>query len=67
MYQAVLEAVAASLAGAMLDSLDSRNYQEDLHRGVGSPCMKIAAESYALLQGYLGTRRRVCPDCTAKY
>ena len=60
------EAVAASLAGAMLDSLDSRNYREDLHRGAG-PRMTIAAESYALLQGYLGTRRRVYPDCTVKY
>ena len=32
MYQAVPEAVAASPAGANLDSLDSRNYQQGLHR-----------------------------------
>jgi hypothetical protein len=32
MYQAVPEAVVASLAGANLDSLDSRNYQRGLHR-----------------------------------
>jgi hypothetical protein len=50
MYQAVSEAVAASLAAAMLDSLDSRNYQQDLHRELAGR-MTLAAESYALLRG----------------
>jgi hypothetical protein len=43
MYQ-LSKAVAASLAGANLDSLDLRNYQEGLHR----PAVGMAvAENYA--------------------
>jgi hypothetical protein len=50
MYQAVSEAVAASLAGATLGFLDSRNYQEGLlHRapGLGVVDMMLVTDSHA--------------------
>lgn len=48
MYQAVPEAVAASLAGANLDSLDSRNYQQGLHRAaVAAVGIVAVAGNYA--------------------
>jgi len=63
--QAVSEAVAASLVGATLDSLDSRIHQQSLHRvaGLGIASVAVAVVDKNDLEGCCTRRGKMRTGC----